>query len=492
MSGIWSALRYGSAKIKIFIIFTLLIIVGGAGALIMGIANMSMLLLGIGAAGMIIGLLVIFSVSFNKKEVNAKKVDEGINADDIPKMGPVHRNTSAEAGIDRRGANNESLTEPQRRLRRDNNETRNTSGRKEASERLLTDEEEKEFDKIISSFDEREAQEARKRRIRERAKSGPVDIDDRADGTGTLNRFDNSITDTRVPINIEYGDVSARRLTEEENQISDTDEKLRKDNAKHQKAEAAADRRRDLDDEQELVYQVTDKKDAALRKKLLKVKPGDKKYIPVFVDSCKSLEANRTPAMIQMKGKDIILMLLENKIRSFKIPKESILDVTYAKNVEERYMETYELMKEDKDLYKMYEDLLPSFYQVTDRRSTLTYKNQYILGEDLAITARSMKRLIGKFDFRFHLFDSMNLKGEYSDYFKMAYENRILWTDNCISQTDYQNRTRAVLQMMVDDSDILEYDFVKDAELMIRYKLITEEYADFYQNKKHEKLNAVR
>ena len=46
--------------------------------------------------------------------------------------------------------------------------------------------------------------------------------------------------------------------------------------------------------------------------------------------------------------------------------------------------------------------------------------------------------------------------------------------------------------MMVDDSDILEYDFVKDAELMIRYKLITEEYADFYQNKKHEKLNAVR
>ncbi len=181
-------------------------------------------------------------------------------------------------------------------------------------------------------------------------------------------------------------------------------------------------------------------------------------------------------------------MLMERNIRTHIIPLKKFLEVTYARNVEEKSPESYDVLKDDKELYTVFEDLLPSLFPTNNVLSSTMLKNQYILAEDIAISARSMRNLINKYDFNFHLFDALNLKGEYSEYFKMAYENRILWMDNCITQVEYQNRIRGVLQLMVDDDEIFEYDMENDTDMMVRYKLITTEYADFYIGKKRERI----
>ena len=70
----------------------------------------------------------------------------------------------------------------------------------------------------------------------------------------------------------------------------------------------------------------------------------------------------------------------------------------------------------------------------------------------------------------------------------MAYENRIFWTDNVITQNDYQERIRGILQTMVEDEDISTAAFENDHEMMVRFNLITKEYADYYSARKTDKI----
>jgi hypothetical protein len=98
-----------------------------------------------------------------------------------------------------------------------------------------------------------------------------------------------------------------------------------------------------------------------------------------------------------------------------------------------------------------------------------------------------MRALRRRFRFNTNIFHSLNTRGDYSDYFKKAYENRILWTDNVIGLQEYQRRIRAILQEMVSDEDLLKFEFEEDVAKMVQYRLITDEYADFYLNLKNKK-----
>jgi hypothetical protein len=86
------------------------------------------------------------------------------------------------------------------------------------------------------------------------------------------------------------------------------------------------------------------------------------------------------------------------------------------------------------------------------------------------------------------VFDSLEIKGKYSKYFKQAYENRTFWTDNVISQNDYQERIRRLLQSMVDNTELKTAEFEADLDLMVRYNLITIEYADYYKARKRDNI----
>jgi len=244
----------------------------------------------------------------------------------------------------------------------------------------------------------------------------------------------------------------------------------------------------DDEEEEEVRFHQPDRKQLKERRKLLKVKGGDKKNTPILVDEWDRQHATKTPAYVQVKGKTVSIILVERTLRTIMMPLDKFRNVSYARNIEERHMEEYENLRNDKEIFSIFEELMPNFSFAPNRvGENAQFRNQYILGGEIAVTPRSIRKLLNKFDLNFKVFDSLDIRGQYSDYFKRAYENRIFWTDNCITQIEYQNRIRALLQSMVDDDDIMRYEFEDELNLMIRYKLITREYADFYIARKEER-----
>lgn len=210
-----------------------------------------------------------------------------------------------------------------------------------------------------------------------------------------------------------------------------------------------------------------------------------RKFVPIIIDNCDIHAVSRTPALMWVKGSKVSFLLLEQNERVISLPMEKFLKVTYDHNVPERRMSDYEDIKNKLGVYEKFEDVMPTFSRGTDRMGSAVYtKNLYVLGGEIEITAKSFKKLKGMYDFSVNLFDSLNLKGEYSHYFKRAYENRLLWTDTVISQAEYQTSMRGILETMVRDKTIDRFDMDDDLDLMIRYRLITDEYAKFYRSRK--------
>ena len=230
-------------------------------------------------------------------------------------------------------------------------------------------------------------------------------------------------------------------------------------------------------------------KEIKARKKMLKVRRDDRRFTPIFVDTWREARVMHTPAFVQDKGKTANIVLIEGALRTELIPMSEFLKVTYQRGVEEKFAEDFDKVKNDPEVNAIFAELLPALYQGSaGYNSEIMCKNLYWLGGKIAITPRSLRKLFNKFDFEFHVFDSLEIKGKYSKYFKQAYENRIFWTDNVISQNDYQERIRRLLQSMVDNTELKTAEFEADLDLMVRYNLITIEYADYYKARKRDNI----
>ncbi|MCR5330074.1 MAG: hypothetical protein K6E62_02670 [Lachnospiraceae bacterium] len=224
-------------------------------------------------------------------------------------------------------------------------------------------------------------------------------------------------------------------------------------------------------------------------KKIIKSRKLGKDFIPVFIESWESKKINQTPALCFVKDDHVHFLLLEGDMeRDVSVPTDKFINVWYRKNVPVINLKLYKNIRENMGAFEMFEDVMPAFASSTDQMGQTSYtQNLYLLGNDIALAPASMRELRRRFRFNTNIFDSLNTRGDYSDYFKKAYENRILWTDNVIGLQEYQRRIRAILQEMVSDEDLLKFEFEEDVAKMVQYRLITDEYADFYLNLKKKK-----
>ncbi len=224
-------------------------------------------------------------------------------------------------------------------------------------------------------------------------------------------------------------------------------------------------------------------------KKIIKSRKLGKDFIPVFIERWESKKINQTPALCFVKDDHVHFLLLEGDMeRDVSVPTDKFINVWYRKNVPVTNLKLYKNIRENMGAFEMFEDVMPAFASSTDQMGQTSYtQNLYLLGNDIALAPASMRELRRRFRFNTNIFDSLNTRGDYSDYFKKAYENRILWTDNVIGLQEYQRRIRAILQEMVSDEDLLKFEFEEDVAKMVQYRLITDEYADFYLNLKNKK-----
>ncbi|MCR5520885.1 MAG: hypothetical protein K6F44_03105 [Lachnospiraceae bacterium] len=217
-------------------------------------------------------------------------------------------------------------------------------------------------------------------------------------------------------------------------------------------------------------------------KRLRKIYKIPKDACRIIIDSCKSLAIDHAPALFWVKKGRIYLLVFEETARCETLPMFN-MKVGYKKNIREEEIIKYNAMRE-MGVYKEFEDMMPTFSVHGGATGNEYFKNLYVLGKDLVITPRSLRYLMIQFDFEIRIFDSLDIRGNYSDYFRKAYEQRVMWTDGVISQNQYQKNIRDILQSMVDDDTIIRYDFMDDLEKMVHHRLITDEYAEFYKNKR--------
>ncbi len=218
-----------------------------------------------------------------------------------------------------------------------------------------------------------------------------------------------------------------------------------------------------------------------------------KDYIPVVIDESKNFATERTPAWCWVKKNVVSFLLFEGNERVVTMPLNKFLQVSYRREVPEKDLEAYQSIKNELAAYEEFEPVMPTFVSSQGRDGRSTYaKNLYVLGKDVAITPKSLRALREKYKFAIRIFDNLGVSGEYSDYFKRSYEARVLWTDGVIGQQEYQNLIGSILQLMVDDDELIRYDFIDEVERLVQYRLITTEYADYYLAQRQKKDAARR
>lgn len=220
-------------------------------------------------------------------------------------------------------------------------------------------------------------------------------------------------------------------------------------------------------------------------RKLIKEFKVSKDYVPVIIDRSRRYDINRSPALCWKKGNDVNFLVFEAAARVVSVPYFDFRRVTYRHNVAEPDIEAYDYIRKNMASYDMFEDVMPTFNVTGNKLGVAQYsKNLYVFGGVIEVPAASMRALNEKFPLEMKLFESLNLKGKYDKYFSDAYEAKMLWTDNVISQKAFQDRIRTILQKMVDDDKLMWYDFNDDLTQMIKYKLVTDEYADYFRSRK--------
>ena len=433
-------LKYGETKVKMYLIGVIVLLIAGFILLVLGISGKSLIFLGTGAVLLIAGLLVMFSFSFVDIDVDLDKkiVQKKEKKKEVKKVEKKEPEEESDENMD-------------------------------IDFSML----EEDLNDLAIGVDGLAlgAGKGNKEKSKENTESGK-DQDNSAETGGSDGDSDDENVEAILKEIENYGEFDDG------------------DGAEGTASEAGnkngTSRRREDD-----VYEVKKPtpKEIKARKKMLKVRRDDRRYTPIFVDTWREARVMHTPAFVQDKGKTANIVLIEGALRTELIPMSEFLKVTYQRGVEEKFAEDFDKVKNDPEVNAIFAELLPALYQGSaGYNSEIMCKNLYWLGGKIAITPRSLRKLFNKFDFEFHVFDSLEIKGKYSKYFKQAYENRIFWTDNVISQNDYQERIRRLLQSMVDNTELKTAEFEADLDLMVRYNLITIEYADYYKARKRDNI----
>jgi hypothetical protein len=107
------------------------------------------------------------------------------------------------------------------------------------------------------------------------------------------------------------------------------------------------------------------------------------------------------------------------------------------------------------------------------------YKNLYGIGPGIYFTNRSAASLFDLLGAEFRVHDKVTMSPKANIYFKDTYKANILLRDNVIDANGYADRISHILDSMAKSTT--SYNEFKDTlNLMVRNKLITQEFATYY------------
>lgn len=205
----------------------------------------------------------------------------------------------------------------------------------------------------------------------------------------------------------------------------------------------------------------------------------------IFVDRSEKLKANQTPAYIWVEKKEFHLLLIEQEPRHITIPLYQIKNITYLKKQPANEDIDYAAYKGSSVLADMFRPYLPDYSHSTVVDDLSAYKNLYGIGNDIYVTNRSASALFDLLGVEFQVDDRVTMSNKVNIYFKEAYKSNILLRDNVIDANGYADRISKTLDNLAH-STISYAEFKDTLNLMIRNKLITQEFASYYMGVRDE------
>ena len=205
----------------------------------------------------------------------------------------------------------------------------------------------------------------------------------------------------------------------------------------------------------------------------------------IFVDHSEKLKVNQTPAYIWVEKKDFHLLLIEQEPRHITIPVYQIKEITYLKKQPANEDIDYAAYRSSSVIADLFRPYLPDYSHSTVVDDLSVYKNLYGIGNDIYVTNRSASALFDLLGVPFQVDDRVTMSNKVNIYFKEAYKSNILLRDNVIDANGYADRISKTLDNLAH-STVSYAEFKDTLNLMIRNKMITQEFASYYMGVRDE------
>lgn len=199
----------------------------------------------------------------------------------------------------------------------------------------------------------------------------------------------------------------------------------------------------------------------------------------VMIDRSEKLHIHQTPAYIWVYDKEFHILLIEEEPRHITIPLFKINEITYLKKQMVNEDVDYAAFKGKSVLADMFRPYLPDYTHSTVVDDLSAYKNLYGIVGDIYVTNRSAAALFDLLGVEFQVDDRVTMSNKVNIFFKDAYKSNILLRDNVIDANGYADRISNILDNLAH-STVSYAEFKDTLNLMIRNKLITQEFAMYY------------
>lgn len=201
----------------------------------------------------------------------------------------------------------------------------------------------------------------------------------------------------------------------------------------------------------------------------------------VIVDFSKKYMIKQCPAYIWVADNKFNILLLEEETRHLVIPLGRIREITYLKKQSANVDTDYPLFHKKNMLTNLFRPYLPDYTYNTVASDMNSYKNLYGIAGGIYFTNKSAKNLFDLLGVEFRVDDKVTMSNKVNIFFKDAYKANILLRDSVLDANGYADSIANTLDNMAR-STIGYNEFKETLNLMVRNKLITQEFAMHYMN----------
>lgn len=216
----------------------------------------------------------------------------------------------------------------------------------------------------------------------------------------------------------------------------------------------------------------------------------NKEHYPIIVDSSDRYQIHQCPTYAWIGKGELNLLLFEKEPRKVTVLLSNIHEITYERGVIVNSNQDYSGLQKPSFLRMIFSSYLPTVYEETIAGKRSYKKNLYVIGEDLKVTNTSAATMFKMLSMNLSVRRQIRDKEFQNPYFEAAYALNIMLKDTVITVNEFKVKIKEILQNLAD-AKISNDEFMNYINQLIRGRLITREYAQYYiENKNRNKIRS--